>query len=154
MSVEEYLTPGAVILDVRACCKREALMLLAKHAAELMPVDADTLRDQLLEREKLGSTAVGDGVAIPHTKVAGLPQVMALVARLERPVDFDAMDNQDVDLCVLLLAPENATAAHLKALSKVARLLRDDSVRDALRNAESVETAYAIVTRAGKSNAA
>ena len=103
----------------------------------------------MLEREQLGSTGVGKGVAIPHGKIEGLSSVVGVLARLEAPVDFDAVDDQPVDIAFLLLAPANATAAHLKALAKVSRLLRDDDAREALRGAETAEALFAIAVIRG-----
>ena len=107
-----------------------------------------------MERERLGSTGLGEGVAVPHCKIDGLDKVRGIFARLETPVDFDALDANPVDLVFLLLAPANATAAHLKALARVARLLRDPENREALRAADSVEAVFAIITSERKSDAA
>ena len=108
----------------------------------------------LLEREQLGSTGVGDGVALPHGKIEGLGKIVGVLARLEAPVSFDALDDQPVDLVFMLLAPANATAAHLKALAKVSRLLRDEDAREALRGADSAEALFAIATADQKHHAA
>ena len=154
MSIADILSPESVMMDVRPACKREALAQIATQAATLTgQAEADIL-DVLLEREKLGSTGVGDGVAIPHGKLDGLSRITGIFARFDNAIDFDAVDNLPVDLCFLLLAPANATAAHLKALAKVARLLRDDDVRNALRNADTPELMFALVTTERKSDAA
>lgn len=154
MSISNILSLEHIQLDVRARCKREVLQVLAEQVAEIADQDKQTIFDMLLDREKLGSTGVGDGVAIPHAKIDGLAKVTGALIRLEKPVDFDALDSNPVDLCFLLLAPSNATAAHLKALAKVARLLRDDETRDALRTADSAKSAHVIVTAHRKSDAA
>ena len=98
-----------------------------------------------VERERLGTTGVGDGVAIPHGKLANLPRLFGLFARLERPIDFEAIDEQPVDLIFLLLAPGGAGADHLKALARVSRLLRDRSMREKLRGSETPEALYALL---------
>jgi len=146
MSIEQILTPDNVQIDMKAACKREALAELADKAADITGEDRDKILDILMDRERLGSTGVGDGVAIPHGKIEGLSRIVGLFARLEKPVDFDSLDGAPVDLCFLLLAPANATAAHLKALAKVARLFRDQ--------ADTAETAFVIATTDRKSNAA
>lgn len=151
MSIEQILTPDSVEIELKAACKREALAGLAQKAGEITGKSREMIFDILMERERLGSTGVGDGVAIPHGKIEGLSQITGVLARLEKPVDFDALDNAPVDLCFLLLAPANATAAHLQALAKVARLLRDKDTREALREADTAETAWAIATSERKS---
>lgn len=154
MGLEALLSADGVIPNLKARCKREVLSLLAERAAALTGAPAETIRETLAEREQLGSTGVGKGVAIPHGKVAGIGAVTGLLARLETPVDFDSVDDQPVDLVFLLLAPDNATAAHLKALAKVSRLLRDDEVRAALRGAETAEALFAIAVDPGRPHAA
>ncbi len=146
MGLKDLLTLDGVIPDLKARCKREALAAMADVAAAQTGVDAQAIRDALIERERLGSTGIGHGVAIPHGKIAGLSQITAVFSRLDQPVDFDAVDDAPVDLVFLLLAPEEATAAHLKALAKVSRLLRDESVRTALRGAETAEALFAAAT--------
>ncbi|MEL6112791.1 MAG: PTS IIA-like nitrogen regulatory protein PtsN [Pseudomonadota bacterium] len=154
MSISNILSTDGVALNVRAHCKREALQQLSRMAASATDHPCDGIFDVLMERERLGSTGLGHGVAVPHGKIDGLDQVTGVFIRLETPVDFDALDGEPVDLVFLLLAPANATAAHLKALAKVARLLSDSDTRDALRNADSVEDAFAIAATDRKSNAA
>ncbi|MEM9168829.1 MAG: PTS IIA-like nitrogen regulatory protein PtsN [Pseudomonadota bacterium] len=155
MGLDQLLTPDRVLTTIKATCKRGVLAELASVAASTLDVDRAAVCEALMEREQLGSTGVGEGVAIPHGKVAGLRAVEAVFARLREPVDFDAVDDKPVDLVFLLLAPKDASAAHLKALAKVSRLLRDASVRDALRGAASDEALYAaLVTDLARSHAA
>ncbi len=154
MGLEDLLSPQGVIHNLRACCKREALQALADKASGLIDRPAADIMSTLLEREQLGSTGVGDGVALPHGKIEGLGKIVGVLARLEAPVSFDALDDQPVDLVFMLLAPANATAAHLKALAKVSRLLRDEDARDALRGADSAEALFAIATADQKHHAA
>jgi len=154
MGLEELLNPQGVIHNLRAKCKREALQALADQASTIVDRPASEIMATLLEREQLGSTGVGDGVALPHGKMDNLSKIVGVLARLETPVSFDALDDQPVDLVFMLLAPSNATAAHLKALAKVSRLLRDPEARDALRGAESAEALFAIATADQKHHAA
>ena len=139
---------------IQARCKREALAALAAQAAEACGLDERTVFDALMEREKLGSTGVGNGVAIPHGKIEGLGEIVGLLGKLAEPVEFDAVDDEPVDLVFVLLAPQNATAAHLKALAKVSRRLRDEAVREALRGADTAEAILAILADDEQSNAA
>jgi PTS system nitrogen regulatory IIA component len=99
----------------------------------------------LLQRERLGTTGVGNGVAIPHGKLPKLTNLFGVFARLDRPVDFESMDNEPVDLVLLLLAPETAGADHLKALARVARLFKDADVVRKLRNSRDAEALYAVL---------
>ncbi|MEI8151834.1 MAG: PTS sugar transporter subunit IIA, partial [Hyphomicrobiales bacterium] len=122
-----------------------ALQESAAKAAVLTGQSDKAILEILLQREKLGSTGVGNGVAIPHGKLAKLGSVFGLFARLERPVDFEALDGQPVDLIFLLLAPEGAGADHLKALARVARLLRDPEVAHKLRNSHDADALYAVL---------
>ena len=154
MSIEQILPRNGVHVGLKANCKREVLSALADAAAELTGEDRAAILDILLEREKLGTTGVGEGVAIPHGKIENLSRIVGVFVSLEKPVDFDAVDGEPVDLFFLLLAPSNATAAHLKALAKVARLLRDDQTRTSCREAESAEAMWAIATSERKSDAA
>lgn len=154
MGLEELLSADGVIPNLKARGKREVLAALAERASELIGVPAEAIRATLQEREQLGSTGVGRGVAIPHGKIDGLGRVVGVLARLEIPVDFDAVDDQPVDIVFLLLAPTNASAAHLKALARVSRLLRDDDARQALRGAETAEALFAIAVDPGRPHAA
>ena len=133
MTLTDLIAPNAVIPALKANNKKQAIQELAARAAELTGQSEKTILEILLQREKLGSTAVGNGVAIPHGKLPKLGRLFGLFARLERGVDFEALDGQPVDLCFLLLAPEAAGADHLKALARVARLLRDPEVARRLR---------------------
>jgi len=108
----------------------------------------------LLERERLGSTGVGNGIAIPHGKIAGLDRLYGLFARADQPIDFDAIDEQPVDLIFLLLAPEGAGADHLKALARVSRLLRDRVTCEKLRGSDNADALYALLTHSAASHAA
>lgn len=154
MGLDDLLSPQGVIHDLRVRCKREALQALAERAEQIVGKPAQEILATLMEREQLGSTGVGDGAAIPHGKIKGLNKITGILARLETPVNFDSLDDQPVDLIFLLLAPENATAAHLKALARVARLLKDVDSCKALRGADSAEALFAIAAADQKNHAA
>lgn len=145
MDIASFLDADDVLIGVEAGCKRRAFRALSDHAALGLNLESDTLFGALMEREQLGTTAIGHGIAIPHAKVA-IDRLRGYIARLENPVDFDAVDQQPVDLVFLLLAPETATADHLKALSRLARLVRSDVTQKALRGADTSAALYAIAT--------
>jgi PTS system nitrogen regulatory IIA component len=154
MALSDLLSQKAVVLNLHARCKREALAMLADRAAAVTGADATAIREALMEREKLGSTGVGRGVAIPHGKIDGLGAMTGVLAKLDAPIDFEAVDDQPVDLVFVLLAPADASAAHLKALAKVSRLLRDERVREALRGAETPEALFTIAVDSERPHAA
>jgi nitrogen PTS system EIIA component len=154
MEIEDLITPQSVIARLRAASKKQLLQELSKRAAETTGLPERTIFDVLLERERLGTTGVGDGIAIPHGKLAELNRLHGLFARLETPVDFDAVDDQPVDLIFLLLAPEGAGADHLKALARVSRLLRDRATCEKLRGADTADALYALLTGSRASHAA
>ena len=137
--------PDAVLACVKASGKKALLAELAGKAAQLYKLDERRLFDRLLERERLGSTGIGGGIAIPHGRMAGLAKPVGVFARLAHPVDFDSIDERPVDTVFLLLAPEGAGADHLKALARVSRLLRDRSLVEKLRATESAEALFALL---------
>lgn len=141
----DFLSPAGIIPSLRAGSKKQALNELSRRAAEITGVSDRTIFDVLLDREKLGSTGVGHGVAIPHGRLPSLSRVYGIFARLERPIDFDAVDDQPVDLIFMLLAPADAGADHLKALAKVSRLMRHEGLCAKLRGCESAEAIYALL---------
>src|SRR5438270_953603 len=145
MPLADLVAPNAIIPALKVNGKRQLLQELAARAAELSGQNERTIFDILLQREKLGSTGVGNGIAIPHGKLAKLNKLFGLFARLDRPVDFEALDGQPVDLVFLLLAPEGAGADHLKALARVARLLRDPDIAHKLREFRDAEALYAVM---------
>ncbi len=145
MPPSDLVSPNAIIPALKVNGKKQALQEIAAKAAALTGQSERAILEILLQREKLGSTGVGNGVAIPHGKLAKLANVFGLFARLERPVDFEALDGQPVDLIFLLLAPEGAGADHLKALARVARLLRDPEVARKLRNSRDADALYAVL---------
>ena len=143
----DLISPHAILPNLKAGNKKQALQEMARKASELTGQHERAIFDVLLERERLGTTGVGHGIAIPHGKLSSLDRVHGVFARLERPIDFDAIDEQPVDLIFLLLAPEQAGADHLKALARVSRLLRDQSMCEKLRGAESGDAMYALLTQ-------
>ncbi len=146
MELTDLLTPECVVANLKATSKKQALQELSKRIADVIDHNERDIFDILLEREKLGTTGVGDGIAIPHGKLESLEKLHGFFARLERPVDFDSIDERPVDLIFLLLAPESAGADHLKALAQVSRLLRDKTNCDKLRGSDSPEALYALIT--------
>ena len=145
MLLTDLVAPNAIIPALKVNAKKQVLQELAGKAAELSGQSERTIFEILQQREKLGSTGVGSGIAIPHGKLPRLAKLFGLFARLERPVDFEALDGQPVDRVFLLLAPETAGADHLKALARVARLLRDADVARKLRHSRDAEALYAVL---------
>lgn len=154
MEIFQLLSPDGVLANLKANGKKQALQELAARAARITGQHERAIFDTLLERERLGTTGVGNGIAIPHGRLAGLDKLYGLFARVERPIDFDSIDEMPVDLIFLLLAPEAAGADHLKALARVSRLLRDKAVCEKLRGAESADAIYALLTDSPTSHAA
>ncbi len=146
MELAELLSPEGVIASLRVTSKKQALQELAQRAAKLVRLPERQIFESLLERERLGTTGVGQGVAIPHAKFAGLDRLYGLFARLEQPIDFEAIDDRPVDIFFALLAPEDAGADHLKALARVSRLLRNQAVCVKLRGTDDAAAIYAILT--------
>ncbi|CUA84863.1 PTS IIA-like nitrogen-regulatory protein PtsN [Chelatococcus sambhunathii] len=148
MALTDLLSPEAVLPALKVNGKKQALQELSAHAAELTGLDERDIFETLLQRERLGSTGIGDGIAIPHGKPARIDRLFGLFARLERPIDFEALDGQPVDLVFLLLAPESAGADHLKALARVARILREPDVLERIRATRDPAALFAILTQA------
>jgi PTS system nitrogen regulatory IIA component len=146
MEIADLITPRSVVAELRAANKKQALQELARRAAAMTGIPERTIYDVLIERERLGTTGIGMGIGIPHGKLPGLTKLCGIFARLERPVPFEAIDDQPVDLIFLLLAPETAGADHLKALALVSRLLRNRAVCDKLRGTDSPDALYALLT--------
>jgi PTS system nitrogen regulatory IIA component len=145
MPLTDIIAPNAIVPALKVNNKKQAIQELATHAARLTGLNQRAILEVLQQRERLGSTAVGSGVAIPHGKLPKLGGLFGLFARLEKPIDFDALDDQKVDLVFLLLAPEGAGADHLKALAKVARLLRDPEIARKLRESRDSDALYAVM---------
>ena len=154
MTLTDLVAPNAILPALKVNNKKQVIQELAARAAELTGQNERAILEILTQREKLGSTAVGNGVAIPHGKLPKLGRLFGLFARLERPVDFEALDAQPVDLVFLLLAPESAGADHLKALARVARLLRDPETARKLRESRDADAVYAVLAMPAASSAA
>lgn len=154
MEINDLLVPEGVVADLKTTSKKQALQDLAKRAAEVSGLHVRAIFDVLMERERLGTTGVGNGIAIPHGKLPNLDRLHGLFARLENPIDFQAIDERPVDLIFVLLAPEAAGADHLKALARISRLLRDQTVCEKLRGTDNAEALYAILTAAEEDRAA
>jgi nitrogen PTS system EIIA component len=147
MSLIEMLSPAAVLTTLRPTSKKQLLEMLAAQASSICGLEERHVFDALLQRERLGSTGIGNGIAIPHGKFTGLDRLVGLFAKLAKPVDFEALDNQPVDLVFVLLAPEGAGADHLKGLSRIARVLRDPLVTAQVRAAREADVVHALLTR-------
>ena len=154
MSLSQLIKPDAVLAALRVNGKKQALQEMSERAALVSGLPAREIFDALLQRERLGSTGVGDGVAIPHGKLAKCEEIFGVFARLERAIDFDAPDGLPVDLILMLIAPESAGADHLKALAMSARLLRNPSIASQLRATRDATALYALLTMAPTLNAA
>ncbi|MGH6827376.1 MAG: PTS IIA-like nitrogen regulatory protein PtsN [Rhizomicrobium sp.] len=146
MNISDLLAPEAVLAFLKAQNKKQLLQELAARAHARTKLPEKQILETLIERERLGTTGVGAGIAIPHGRMAGIPGIAGVFARLETPIDYEAVDGQPVDLVFMLLAPENAGADHLKALARVSRLLRNQQTCEKLRAAQSAEALYAILT--------
>jgi PTS system nitrogen regulatory IIA component len=154
MPLTDIIAPNAVVPALKVNNKKQAIAELATQAAALTGLNQRAILEVLQQRERLGSTAVGSGVAIPHGKLPNLESLFGLFARLEKPIDFEALDNQKVDLVFLLLAPEGAGADHLKALAKIARLLRDPEIARKLRASHDADALYSVLKLTPASSAA
>ena len=154
MEISDLMTVEAVEANLRVTSKKQALQELSKRAAEITGEPERVIFDVLMERERLGTTGVGNGIAIPHGKLQGLSRLYGLFARLETPIDFQSIDDQPVDLLFVLLAPEKAGADHLKALARVSRLLRNEAACEKLRGTENNEALYLLLTEQAASQAA
>jgi len=145
MELADILLKDCIVGCAKVASKRQLLQLLAQKASDELNVDAKTIFETLMNREKLGSTGLGNGIAIPHGKISGLQQVLAVFVRLDAPIEFDAVDDQPVDLAMMLLAPEGAGADHLKALARVARLLRTESLVEKLRSSGDCDELHGLL---------
>ncbi len=152
MKVTDLITPEAIIASLRVSGKKQALQKLAEHAAQISGTDKESILRVLNDREKLGTTGVGQGVALPHGRLATLPRLYAVFARLDRPIAFDSIDAQPVDLICVLLAPGTSGTQHLKALARFSRLLRTPETCQKLRGSDTASSLYAILTSEDKTS--
>ncbi len=155
VDLADIIAPHGIVLDLKNCnSKRQVLKELAQQAAAALKLDPQHLLDALMERERLGTTGIGHGIAIPHARLPGLNRLTGLFARLEQPVDFESLDDQPSDLIFLLLAPDSADADSLKALARISRLLRDPGLRQRLRQEGDRDAVYRMLTQKPECHAA
>jgi PTS system nitrogen regulatory IIA component len=146
MHLSDFISPESVLPSLRVKTKKQLLQELASRAARRTGLPERVIFDVLLQRERLGSTGLGQGIAIPHGKIPGLKGIVGIFARLAEPIDFEAVDGEPVDIVFLLLAPEGAGADHLKALARISRLLREGSAVEKLRGSRDAAALYAVLT--------
>jgi nitrogen PTS system EIIA component len=154
MDLSDLIEVPAILPALKANSKKQLLQLLAEKASEVTGLSEREIFDTILQRERLGSTGVGNGIAIPHGKLPGIKAITGVFARLDHPVEFEALDDQPVDMVFLLLAPEGAGADHLKALSRIARVLRDAETVSKIRGTRDAAAIYAFLSTAPASHAA
>jgi PTS system nitrogen regulatory IIA component len=154
MDLSDLIEASAVMPALKANSKKQLLQLLAEKAASITGLPEREIFDTILQRERLGSTGVGNGIAIPHGKLPGISKITGVFARLDHPVEFEALDDQPVDLVFLLLAPESAGADHLKALSRTARVLRDGETVAKIRGTTDASAIHAFLAESATTNAA
>ncbi len=154
MALSDLIPEGGTAMDLGASSRKQVLQALSEIAAHKTGMEARVIFESVLQRERLGSTGVGQGVAIPHARLRGICDVTGFFARLKSPVDFESIDGRPVDLVFMLLAPEDAGAEHLKALARVSRLMRREDVRERLRAAPDLTAMHALLVGTPASDAA
>lgn len=154
MDLGDLLAPGGIYPAFEAPNKKQALLDLSARAAEVIRLDPRTIYDTLLQRERLGSTGLGRGIAVPHVKLNGIQGIVCLFARLTKPIDFESQDGEPVDLIFLLLAPEHAGGDHLKALARISRLVREPAALERLRAAKDLASLKRALLQPATSHAA
>ncbi len=154
MQLTDLITPEAILPSLRVNSKKQLMQELSERAAIVAGLLPREVFDALLQRERLGSTGTGNGVAIPHGKLAKCKNIFGIFARLEKPIEFDAIDGAPVDLVFMLIAPEASGADHLKALARIARVFRDPAITAKLRATRDSAALYSVLTQEPASNAA
>ena len=154
MQLNDLIDSDLIFTDMRPNSKKQLLQSAASHAAAATGMDEHLIFETLLQREKLGSTGIGNGVAIPHAKIVGLPSIMAMFIKLAKPIDFESMDDAPADLIFVLLAPAGSGADHLKALSRIARVMREPNMLQRLRLAADRRAVIDLLTRERQPDAA
>ena len=154
MELADFIDETSAIADLKVSSKKQLLSVLAEEASRRLSLEERDVFDTLLQREKLGSTGIGGGVAIPHGKLRDIDGVFGMIAVLHKPIAYDAVDDNPVDIIFLLLAPESAGADHLKALARIARFVRSDGVTERLRAALTSDAIRLLVQEAPKLDAA
>jgi nitrogen PTS system EIIA component len=145
IDIDEFLSPDRMILGLRSASKRQLFQELAGIAATATGLDQATILAALTQREKLGTTGIGEGIAIPHARVKDLKSLLGFFVRMATPVEYDALDDAPVDLVFLLLAPDDAGTVQLKALARIARLLRDPEVCARLRTEQEIGNVHELL---------
>ncbi len=145
MKIIDFLKPELIVAHLQAQTKEEMLREFAQHLEKTMGIKAEKVFNVLMEREKLGSTGIGEGVAIPHGKLHELSEFICCFGRSEKGIDFDAIDGKPVHLVFLLLAPENSAGTHLKALAKISKILKDPHFRQQLTKKNKAEEIYKFI---------
>lgn len=145
MNIADIISKSAVLDNVQVASKRELIQHLSERISALSGLDERVIFDAVWERENLGSTGYGEGVAFPHARIEGLNKVCGMFARMDEPVDFDSVDGKPVDLVFLLISPENSGADHLTALATLSRILKTEGSCENLRKAHSVDEIYNIL---------
>ncbi len=154
MNLAEIISADAVLPHVKAQSKKQLLQELSQSLGSALAIDHRIIFETLLTREKLGSTGLGQGIAIPHGRLPSLTKVYGLFAKLAAPIDFDSVDGEPVDLVFVLLSPDHAGADHLTALARISRLLRAPATLAKLRGATTAEGLYAVLTEPPQPSAA
>ena len=154
MTLVDLIRRDAILPALKVGTKKQALQELSERAAQQCDRPAREIFDALLQRERLGSTGIGNGIAIPHGKLANVERIFGVFARVDKPIDFESLDGEPVDLILLLVAPEGAGADHLKALARAARVLRSQTTTAKLRATRDATSLYAILADEPKSHAA
>lgn len=154
MEIFNFLAPQSVFVGVKAKSKKQILQFISDEAAKITQIDQREIFDSLLERERLGSTGVGRGIAIPHAKFKDLTEIVGIFVKLSQEVEFESIDDKPVDLVFLLMVPENAGADHLTALARISRFMRDKDNIAAIHGAENVDSLHTVLTQNKNANAA
>lgn len=147
MDIDDLLAPDGIVLRSGASSKRQALHVVAEVAAQALNLDEARVFDALLEREALGSTGLGNGVAVPHARIEGIKRIRGVFVRLDTPVAYDSVDDRPVDLIFALFAPPRDGAEHLRALATVSRAMRSSELRENLRQARTLDAIKALFVR-------
>ena len=154
MQLSDLIARESVVCDLKSNSKKQFLQDASAHAAEALDIPARLIFDTLTARERDGSTGIGNGIALPHGRIAGLGAISAFFFRLARPIEFDSMDDQPADLMFLLLTPDTSGPDHLKALARLARVMREPHMLQHLREAEDADALHALLTRERQPKAA
>jgi len=153
MEINNFIDQDSILLDLKISSKRQTLKELSKRIADTRNLSERVIFDVLLEREKLGSTGIGHGIAIPHGKLKGLDKICGCFVKLNKPIDFDSIDGKPVDLIFLLLAPEDSGVQHLKALALMSRIMGNENFCNKLRSSKSAESIFSLLIKEQNSKA-